>query len=159
MLDLGVQGRRVHFHLGIDEPVYLSRHSPPGHLAPSGGALVHVMRYEARGSEEDRKQLWRVAAAAGIHKADVVTERFLHRMIAPAACRHLEGAWSGGRRSRSQNSPGSSSLVTGSALLAGSQAGPWPVESRPASGAHESLSSSERRFLRTDVASIRSSAA
>ena len=84
-LDLGVQGRRVHFHLGIDEPLYLSRHSPPGDLAPPGSALVHVMRYGARGSEEDREQLWGVAAAAGIHKADVVTERFLHRMIV-ASC-------------------------------------------------------------------------
>ena len=52
----------------------------------------------------------------------------------------------------SRNCPGSSLLVTGSAPSAGSQAGPWPVESRLASGVHEPLSSSRRRFLRTDVA-------
>ncbi|HTZ08558.1 MAG TPA: FAD-dependent oxidoreductase, partial [Acidimicrobiales bacterium] len=64
----------------LDEPLYLSTHAPSARLAPEGRALVHVLRYGARTSEEDRPRLWRFAAQAGIRSDDVVVERFLHRM-------------------------------------------------------------------------------
>jgi len=64
----------------LDEPLYLSTHAPSARLAPPGAALVHVLRYGARSSDEDRDRLWRFAAQAGIRSDDVVVERFLHRM-------------------------------------------------------------------------------
>jgi len=80
-LDLGLRRppvTRVAF--GLDDPLYLSTHAPAAELAPSGAALVHVMRYGARSSEEDRAQLWGFAQVAGIRADDVVVERFLHKM-------------------------------------------------------------------------------
>jgi phytoene dehydrogenase-like protein len=66
---------------GIDHPLYLSTHCPPATLAPSGQAVVHVLRYGARAAEADAAELWEHAAAAGITEADVVTQRFLSRMV------------------------------------------------------------------------------
>jgi glycine/D-amino acid oxidase-like deaminating enzyme len=80
-LDLGLRRPGTRFIVGIDEPLYLSPHCPPGNLAPAGRGLVHVMRYGARTSGQDREQLWALASAAGIGRADVVVERFLHRMV------------------------------------------------------------------------------
>ena len=80
-LDLGL--RRVPDTMvafGLDQPLYLSTHSPKAHLAPPGGAVVHVMRYGARTSPEDKDQLWALARRCGIGDADVVTQRFLHEM-------------------------------------------------------------------------------
>lgn len=68
--------------LGIGEPIYLSRHTPAaGHLAPDGITVVHVVRYGARSSDEDRRDLWRHAKLAGLSVDDVVAERFLHKMV------------------------------------------------------------------------------
>lgn len=68
--------------LGIDSPVYLSRHTPAAaDLAPDGITVVHVMRYGARSSDEDRRDLWAHAGLAGLRPSDVVAERFLHRMV------------------------------------------------------------------------------
>ena len=68
--------------LAIDAPLYLSRHTPAAAgLAPDGLTVVHVMRYGARTSDEDRRDLWAHAALAGLHQRDVVAERFLHRMV------------------------------------------------------------------------------
>jgi phytoene dehydrogenase-like protein len=80
-LDLGLRRPGPRFILGIDQPLYLSPHSPPGDLAPPGCGLVHLMRYGARSPAEDRQQLWELAAAAGISQADVVVQRFLPRMV------------------------------------------------------------------------------
>ena len=80
-LDLGlgrVPATMVAF--GLDQPLYLSTHSPRAHLAPSGGAVVHVMRYGARTSTDDRAQLWALARRCGIDDADIVAQRFLHEM-------------------------------------------------------------------------------
>jgi phytoene dehydrogenase-like protein len=79
-LDLGLRRRGPRFVLGIDQPLYLSPHAPPGDLAPAGCGLVHVMRYGATDAADDREQLWALAAAAGIRRDDVVVERFLPRM-------------------------------------------------------------------------------
>jgi len=80
-LDLGlrrVPATRVAF--GLDQPLYLSTHSPTARLAPPSGAVVHVMRYGARTSPEDKAQLWALARRCGIDQRDVVVERFLHDM-------------------------------------------------------------------------------
>ncbi len=81
-LDLGLRNlptTKVAF--GLDEPLYLSTHSPSARLAPAGGVLVQVMRYGARTSGEDRAQLWALAERCGITKQDVVVQRFLHEMM------------------------------------------------------------------------------
>jgi phytoene dehydrogenase-like protein len=95
-LDLGLRRPptpRVLF--GVGRPLYLSTHCPPATLAPDGHAVVHVLRYGARTAEADAVELWGLAAAAGITEADVVTERFLHRMVVshalPAPGRGLAG--------------------------------------------------------------------
>jgi len=80
-LDLGlrrVPATRVAF--GLDQPLYLSTHSPTAHLAPPGGAVVHAMRYGARTTQKDKVQLWALARRCGIDQRDVVVERFLHEM-------------------------------------------------------------------------------
>jgi phytoene dehydrogenase-like protein len=80
-LELGLRRPGPRFVLGIDEPLYLSPHSPPGDLAPPGCGLVHLMRYGATDPARDRQQLWGMAEAAGITQADVVVQRFLPRMV------------------------------------------------------------------------------
>jgi phytoene dehydrogenase-like protein len=82
-LDLGLR-REIDppIVFSIDEPLYLSTHCPPADLAPAGHSVVQLMRYGARSSDEDRADLWALAAAAGIREDDVVTSRFLHRMVA-----------------------------------------------------------------------------
>jgi glycine/D-amino acid oxidase-like deaminating enzyme len=80
-LDLGL--RRLPIAMvayGLDQPVYLSTHSPKARLTPPGGALVHVMRYGARTSAEDKAQLDALARRCGTGEADVVVKRFLHEM-------------------------------------------------------------------------------
>ena len=57
-LDLGLAGEiDPPVVLGLGEPVYLSRHSPPAALAPSGTEVVHVLRYGATRPDADRAQL------------------------------------------------------------------------------------------------------
>lgn len=80
-LDLGLRGARPGVRIAIDEPLYLSRHSPPGDLAPAGGSLVQVMRYGARDARLDRAELRRFARLAGIADHQVVEERFAAEMI------------------------------------------------------------------------------
>lgn len=80
-LDLGLRQPGVRFTIGIDEPVYLSPHCPPGDLAPAGSALAHLMRYGAGTPAADRDQLWRLATAAGIGADDVAVQRFLPHMV------------------------------------------------------------------------------
>jgi phytoene dehydrogenase-like protein len=80
-LDLGLQGCRPALMFGVDEPLYLSRHCPPGDLAPRGGSLVHVMRYGARDAGLDRAELRASARLAGITDPQIVEERFLADMV------------------------------------------------------------------------------
>jgi phytoene dehydrogenase-like protein len=80
-LDLGLQGCRPPIRFGVDEPLYLSRHCPPGDLAPRGSSVVHVMRYGAREAGADRAQLADFARAAGIADERIVEQRFLAAMV------------------------------------------------------------------------------
>ena len=89
-LELGVRRLPPHrFALGIDEPTYASTHAPPADLAPDGQGVVHLMRYQSVGDETDvevqRAALQRLARTVGIEPADVVTERFLARMVVSGA--------------------------------------------------------------------------
>lgn len=79
--DLGLQACRPAAMFGVDEPLYLSRHCPPGDLAPRGGSLVHLMRYGARDAGQDRAQLRTYARRAGITEDHIVEERFLANMV------------------------------------------------------------------------------
>lgn len=81
-LDLGLRrmpDRPVLF--GVDEPLYLSTHTPSADLAPAGGHVVHLMRYGAREADLDRADLWEHARIAGVQDGDVVEQRFLARMV------------------------------------------------------------------------------
>jgi hypothetical protein len=79
-LDLGLRHPDARFVLGIDQPLYMSPHAPPGDLAPAGCGLVHLMRYGATTPAADRDELWAFAMATGIRRDDVVVDRFLPRM-------------------------------------------------------------------------------
>ena len=76
-LDLGLRGPYPSVVMGVDEPLYLACHCPPGNLAPAGGSVVHVMRYGARDAGLDRAELHRFATLAGITDDQIVAERFL----------------------------------------------------------------------------------
>lgn len=81
-LDLGLRrmpDRPVLF--GVDQPLYLSTHTPSAALAPGGGHVVHLLRYGARDADRDRADLWEHARVAGVRESDVVEQRFLARMV------------------------------------------------------------------------------
>jgi phytoene dehydrogenase-like protein len=53
-LDLGLRSLPIperRFCLGVDDPLYLSTHTPSAHLAPNGGEVVHVIRYGDPGDD------------------------------------------------------------------------------------------------------------
>jgi len=81
-LDLGLSSlprRGRTFGLGIDEPAYISKHSPPGH---ADGVLMSLVRYE-RGP---RSTLESVADAVQPGWRERLTlDRFLPRMVAVSA--------------------------------------------------------------------------
>jgi phytoene dehydrogenase-like protein len=76
-LDLGLRGPHPSAVIGLDQPMYLACHCPPGNLAPVGGSVIHVMRYGARNAELDRAELHQFATVAGITDDQIVEERFL----------------------------------------------------------------------------------
>ena len=91
-LDAGV--RRVPdpgYVLGVDAPVYAAVQSPPARQAPAGQAVVAAVRYGATEATADRAVLRAHLARAGVPEEDVVTSRFLARMVvagaAPTAAR------------------------------------------------------------------------
>ncbi len=77
------------FALGIDEPLYFSTHCPPARLAPDGAAVVHLMAYLPVDDDTDsldrKTQLRSLARHMGVTAEDIVTERFLARMVAQTA--------------------------------------------------------------------------
>jgi phytoene dehydrogenase-like protein len=94
-LDLGLRGHRPRILFGLDGPLYLSRHSPPGDLAPGNGSLVHVLRYGARDAALDRADLRRHARLAGITDDQIIEERFLSEMVVTHLLPSLERGLSG----------------------------------------------------------------
>ncbi|MDY7104245.1 MAG: FAD-dependent oxidoreductase [Actinomycetota bacterium] len=121
-LDLGVRGLPEHsFVLGIDEPLYCSRHDPPADLAPEGHSLYGLMRYLRPGEHHDRHEtaaeLEAHAAHAGLAAGDIVERRYQHRLTVahgmPLAAR-------GGLSGR----PGVDALGVPGVYLAGDWVGP-----------------------------------
>jgi phytoene dehydrogenase-like protein len=127
-LDLGLRGHRPALMFGLDEPLYLSRHCPPGDLAPSGGSVVHVMRYGARDARLDRAELRSYARLAGIADDQIVEERFLAGMIVT----HLLPSPQAGLAGR----PGVTVAGAPGLYLAGDWVGPsgWLADAAMASG-------------------------
>jgi hypothetical protein len=127
-LDLGLRGHRPPLVFGLDEPLYLSRHCPPGDLAPDGGSVVHVMRYGARDARLDRVELRSYASLAGITGDQIVEERFLADMVVT----HVLPSPSGGLSER----PGVEVTGAQGIYLAGDWVGPsgWLADAAMASG-------------------------
>lgn len=81
-LDVGV--RRVPspgYLVGVDEPLYGTVQSPPARQAPPGAAVVGIIRYGARNARIDRPSLDAHLAQVGVTDNDIVTSRFLARMV------------------------------------------------------------------------------
>lgn len=67
--------------LGVDEPLYGTTQSPPARQAPDGQGMVATIRYQARSAAEDRPQLEDHLGQVGVAKEDIITSRFLARMV------------------------------------------------------------------------------
>jgi phytoene dehydrogenase-like protein len=132
-LDLGLRGPSPSVVIGIDEPLYLACHCPPGDLAPAGGSVVHVMRYGAREATLDRADLHRFAALAGIADDQIVAARFLAVHVVTHVLPDPEDGLAG---RPAVAVPGSAGLY-----LAGDWVGPsgWLSDAAMASGQHAGL--------------------
>lgn len=79
-LDLGLRrlprpDRRVVF--GVDEPLYMSTHTPSAALAPAGGEVVHLLRYDTDGTVGARLEMESLLDDAQPGwRCEVVAERF-----------------------------------------------------------------------------------
>ena len=111
-LDLGLaRDPRANVVVGLDRPLYLSRHAP---------GLVHVMRYlgpdESLTPEQARAELVEHARVAGIDPDAAEESRYLHEMV---ACSALPNPEAGGL-------PGRPTMHTGLGhiLVAGDWVGP-----------------------------------
>jgi phytoene dehydrogenase-like protein len=81
-LDLGLSSlprRGRTFGLGVDEPTYISKHTPPGH---ADGVLMSLVRYE-RGSRETLESVADVVQPGWRER--LTFDRFLPRMVAVSA--------------------------------------------------------------------------
>lgn len=132
-LDLGLRRTDTRFVLGIDQPLYLSPHAPPGDLAPEGCGLVHLLRYGATTPAADRDELWAFATATGIRRDEVIIDRFLPRMT---VAHHLPSPRHGLAGRPSVAVPGSPGL-----FMAGDWIGPdgWLADCSLASGERAGL--------------------
>ncbi len=141
-LDLGLRDCRPPLVFGLDEPLYLSRHSPPGDLAPPGGSVVHVMRYGARDGQTDRAELRSYAHLAGVDEDDIVEERFLAETVVT----HLLPTPEQGLAGR----PGVSVPGAEGIYLAGDWVGPcgWLADAAVASGQSAGLLASRAPQVR-----------
>jgi phytoene dehydrogenase-like protein len=82
--------------LGIDAPVFATVQSPPARQAPAGRGVTAAVRYGATEAKADRAMLEAHLARAGVREEDVVTSRFLARMVvAGAAPMAARGGMSG----------------------------------------------------------------
>jgi len=86
-LQLGLRrAAAVPFTLGLDEPLYCNTHCPPAQLAPPGHVVVELLRYGATAAAADRARLERLAAQVGVAHDEIVTQRFLARMVVSSDC-------------------------------------------------------------------------
>jgi hypothetical protein len=97
---LDVGARRVPspgYVLGIDTPLYATIQGPPARQAPTGKAVVGVLRYGARSAELDRPELEAHLRLCGVTDDDVVVKRFLASMTVAGTMPRAE---TGGMRGR-----------------------------------------------------------
>jgi phytoene dehydrogenase-like protein len=132
-LDLGLRGPCPSAVMGLDEPLYLARHCPPGDLAPAGGSVVHAMRYGARDAGLDRAELHRFVTLAGITDDQIVAERFLAVHVVTHVLPSPEEGLAGRPPVEVAGSPG--------VYLAGDWVGPsgWLSNAAMASGQHAGM--------------------
>jgi phytoene dehydrogenase-like protein len=83
--------------LGVDAPVYATVQSPPARQAPAGQAVVAAVRYGAADARSDHAVLRAHLARAGVREEDVVTSRFLARMVVAGAAPTAARGGLGGR--------------------------------------------------------------
>jgi len=126
--------------LGIDEPLYATTQSPPARQAPPGRAVMAVIRYGARAAEDDRPELEEHRRRAGVDDGDIVTDRFLARMVVAGA---LPRAATGGLRGR----PAATATGLPGVFLAGDWVGPDGLlaDAALASGRAAALAAAGRR--------------
>jgi phytoene dehydrogenase-like protein len=103
--------------LGIDEPLYATTQSPPARQAPTGQAVVSVLRYGARSAALDRPQMEAHLLEAGVREGDIRTSRFLASMVVAATAPRPS---TGGLRGR----PAVSDTGLANVYLAGDWVGP-----------------------------------
>jgi phytoene dehydrogenase-like protein len=103
-LDLALGRAHSGIVFGIDEPLYLSPHAPVAKLAPDGHGLVSLLRYAPDGEPPDagdvqsvRGRLRALATMAGIADADILHERYQHRLV---VANSFPAAGAGGLRGR-----------------------------------------------------------
>jgi phytoene dehydrogenase-like protein len=141
-LDAGL--RRVPdpgYVLGIDAPVYASVQSPPARQAPAGQAVVAAVRYGATEANADRAVLQAHLARAGVREEDVVTSRFLARMVVAGAAPIAARGGLGGRPAVDATGlpgvylagdwVGPSGLIADAALASGQAAAVRAVQASP----------------------------
>ena len=81
-LDVGTNRvPRPGYVVSVDEPLYGTVQSPPAQQAPEGGAVIGVIRYGARNAIDDKTALHAHLEQIGVDEADIVTQRFLARMV------------------------------------------------------------------------------
>jgi phytoene dehydrogenase-like protein len=118
-LDTGV--RRVPapgWVLGVDEPLYVTTQSPPAAgQAPEGAAVVSVLRYGATTPDADRADMEAFLGYAGVGEDDVVTRRFLARMVVTATAPAPRNGGLAGR-------PGVADTGVANVFMAGDWVGP-----------------------------------
>jgi phytoene dehydrogenase-like protein len=77
------------FALGLDRPLYLSVHSKWAHLAPDGGALIHVLRYlgpnPSRGVEDEQELEGLLDLVQPGWREEVVARRFMPEITVAGA--------------------------------------------------------------------------
>jgi phytoene dehydrogenase-like protein len=116
-LDVGVSRTpSPGYVLGVDEPLYGTTQSPPARQAPDGQGVVAIIRYQASSAAEDRPLLEGHLSEVGVAEEDVVTSRFLARMVVSGV---LPRADRGGLAGR----PGVSSTGVPGVFLAGDWVG------------------------------------
>jgi glycine/D-amino acid oxidase-like deaminating enzyme len=120
-LDLGLaEPPPTRLLLGLDRPLYLICHAPPADLAPSGGAVVHAMRYlhsAEPASLDARAEMEEHARFAGIDPERAERARYLHRMV---GCGAMPTPATGGMAGR----PGVAATGLDGVLVAGDWVGP-----------------------------------
>jgi len=143
-LDLALSRAHSGIVFGIDEPLYLSPHAPVAKLAPDGHGLVSLLRYAPDGEPPEtgdvqsvRGRLRALATMAGIVDADILHERYQHRLV---VANSFPAARAGGLRGR----PAVDALGIAGVFVAGDWVGP---EFQLADAASASGESAARRAI------------